>query len=216
MKLVLSVVASVLLAVSSVLGIVHFTPKYTEDFTVLRQAARTVEGEVNGGPFGMSKASCSAVSIRPDIHLTAAHCYSMNMKVDGVPAKVLKIDTQHDFMLLYADTDDSFVPVADAPVVPGDEVLTVGFPFGFVVGYVETITKGVVQGFVKGDVEYGTDRFSHWLFMTLPIAGGNSGGGIFSKQNGEWRVVSVVSMGAQHTAISPNTVMLHVFLKNAK
>lgn len=212
LKLVSSVVLSVVLSVSVMLGLVHNMPKAQTDWTELRQAARTVEG-LTAGPFGeMLTASCSAVSIQPRVHLTAAHCDFAQMTVDGVPAVVLKKNDKADLMLVYADTDAAFVPFKLTDSSVGKEVTTVGFPFGAFVGYVEAVTSGVVQGFVKGNKEYGTDRFDGFVMMSLPIIGGNSGGGIFTKVNGKWYVYTIVSMGAAHLAISPSNAMVRDFL----
>ena len=213
LKLLSAIVLSSVLSVSAMLGLVHLTPKAVEDFRPIQEASRKVVGETVG-PFGeMMTASCSAVSIAPDIHLTAAHCDFANLTVDGAKATVLKKDVEGDLMLVHADTSDSFVPVSKRAAQVGDRVVANGFPFGEFIGFVPVLTEGVVSGLVKGKAEYGTKRFNRWLVMNLIIDGGNSGGGIFSKVDGKWVVVSVVSMGTKHLSLSPNTHMLHGFLE---
>lgn len=213
LKTLATIVVSVVLSVSSILGLVHVMPQASEDFSTIKAATRQVEGTVNG-PFGMSLTSCTATSIAPDIHLTAAHCLSDNLKVNGVAAVVLKMDLASDLLLLYADTDDAYVPVArDVFVSEGLEVTSYGYPFGFIIGYVPVLTQGVVQGNVKGDPMWGTDRFNGWMVMQLLIDGGNSGGGIFVNKGGKWELLSVVSMGSKHLAISPTNKMVKDFLK---
>jgi S1-C subfamily serine protease len=208
MKYFLSVVSSVVLSTAVLLGLVHSVGPAVQDTSVLRSAAHTLEVVM---PQGI--ASCSAVSIAPSLLLTAAHCDGYAIRIDGKEAKVLKIDQTHDLMLLYAPIACPCVPVSSQPAVKGTELVTVGYPYGLFVGFVQTLTKGVVQGFVRGVKEYETDRFTGFMMATLPIAGGNSGGGIFAMFNGKWYVVSIVSMGADGISISPSTEMVQEFVK---
>lgn len=211
LKFLSGVLLSSLIAVSSVVYLAHVVTPAVEDYSQLRAAARSMEG-IAETPFGPMKASCSAVTIAPDLHLTAAHCDLPGLTVEGVKAVIVKKDEAHDLMLVYADlADDSYVPVALVPNAL--QVTTVGFPLGAFIGYVETITSGVIQGNIKGYIEYGTQKFDGWLLMTLPITGGNSGGGIFTKVDGQWVVYTVVSMGAEHLAISPTNKAVVEFLK---
>lgn len=166
------------------------------------------------GEFG--EYSCSATAIAPSVILTAAHCEGIVMEVDGVPAKTLKKDVNKDLLLLYAPVKGGYVPVAESGTLSvGDKVVTYGYPLGLFVGYVPVYTKGKVQGYAVGETKYGTERITGWVMSVLPITHGNSGGGIFKRVNGEWRVVSVVSLGVDHLSISPSLEMVRSFVNGS-
>jgi S1-C subfamily serine protease len=198
-------VASVFVSLAVVGVVVHTN---TVDLTPARQATYTVElGYTENSIMG----SCSGVLIKEHILLTAAHCNAPYIKVAGKAAILIKIDEQKDLLLLRVEALCPCVPVADGQVFTGDSVITVGYPFGNILGFTSVLTKGVVQGVVQNSTY---PEIEGHMLMVLPVAPGNSGGGIFKVFNGKLYVISVCSRGAAHLATSPTIDMVKEFTKS--
>ena len=123
-----------------------------------------------------SGGSGSAVVIAPGLVLTAAHV-ALNDKllINGKPTKVLKINKAVDLALVQAAVDCPCVPLG-TDVNMDDRVMAVGWPLG----HLEMATEGRVQGWM--------DRL---VLTDSTIAPGNSGGGLFAFQDGQWKLVGV-------------------------
>lgn len=201
MKFLLSVALSVALSVPAVLGLVTVVPSAeAERFTELRQAT----WQIDVGGMG----HCSGTFIKPKIMLTAAHCFNDNLLVDGVKAVVLKKDEKLDLMLLFVDKDSPVVALAVPMDVEQDMKVVV-------VGYPGNMPQYLTEGRVQGTLVY-EDRI--WTAISAPVWFGNSGGGVFVKIKGEWKLVGVLSaMQAHPFAPGPSHLALmtdsyHTFL----
>lgn len=145
--------------------------------------------------------ACSVVVIEPDYALTARHCLSDGMTVDGLSVEhISTVMTQgKDIAVLY-------VPGLQCPCaslgkrpVAGDKFLTIGFP-AMDEGK-QRVTEGVVDrvstlasrapwagvlGYALGEFVFSTEKV---------LDGGMSGGGLFVRQDGEWRLVAINVIG---------------------
>jgi len=118
----------------------------------------------------------SIIVIAPGLALTAAHVAQFeNLKVNGEPIKVLKIDHNVDLALIQAKVDCPCAPIGVQPQI-GDELVAVGFSNG----EMEFATKGQVQGWADGKI-----------YSNTAIVFGNSGGGLFAFQDLQWKLVGV-------------------------
>ena len=120
--------------------------------------------------------SGSVVMVAPGLALTAAHvAMNENLYINGKLTKTIKIDEERDIALVSVALDCPCAPIGSMPNLD-DKVVAVGWPLGAV----EFATEGRVQGW---------DRFRIW--SSSPIAPGNSGGGLFAFQAGEWKLVGI-------------------------
>lgn len=137
--------------------------------------------------------SCSAVVIKENMALTAAHCDGLNMKIAGIPAVMVKKSAEADLMLLYVDgLPCPCVPVSLENPEQDTVVATIGFPLGLG----EVLTEGRVQGPVPMEEDMPEElkvRLAHLTIVTSPVIFGNSGGPVFALIDGEYRVVGIVS-----------------------
>jgi S1-C subfamily serine protease len=144
---------------------------------------------------------CSAVVIAPGIALTAAHCLQRHITVDG-----LKVDG------IVAPADDKDIAVLRVPglkcpcavrgVRPakGDQVLAVGFPANrdgeqaiSPVARVRSVGELRLEFPFLADME---ESAEHFIVTDAPIVShGDSGGALFSMQNGSWKVVGITAIG---------------------
>ena len=120
--------------------------------------------------------SGSAVMVAPGLALTVAHVAgNKKLYILGKPVTTVKIDEERDIALVSVALDCPCAPIGSMPNLD-DKVVAVGWPLGAV----EFATEGRVQGW---------DRFRIW--SSSPIAPGNSGGGLFAFQAGEWKLVGI-------------------------
>lgn len=143
-----------------------------------RQARQTVHmiqiGEGEGSV-------CSGVSVAPNRVLTAFHCtgdpkkqseeYPVKITVEGKPAKVIRIDEEHDLSLLEVAIDCPCAPLGSESPDLDVQVIAVGWPMGIA----EVVTEGRSQGFIESD-----KPGKPFLLSTTSIVFGNSGGGLFT------------------------------------
>ena len=184
--------------------------------------------------------NCSAVVIKSvpegDEHkigtymLTAAHCVKANQGVinaDIYDGRTLvtnrsfvydrvHIQVQHDLgWIKLRDSTTLFksVKVADTRKVDvGDDVYAIGFPKAAV----KAITRGMISQIT--DLSRLTKKTSpDPVYLTsVPIVGGNSGGGLFQKVNGKFELIGVASrgmMGFEHVSIFIPLDKVREFLK---
>lgn len=118
----------------------------------------------------------SMVMIAPGLALTAAHvAVNKKLLVNGKPTKVLKSNEELDLALVQVQQDCpciklGVIPALDSPVV------AVGYPLD----EGQWATVGTAQS-------YKPTR----LTSNTPIAFGNSGGGLFQFQAGQWKLVGI-------------------------
>lgn len=117
---------------------------------------------------------CSGVVLQTNLVLTAAHCISDGMMVDGKPARLGKIDAKVDLALLYCDTI-VIDRIAVADVAVGDDVFSWGFPLG-------SPNKVFSKGYVSV-IQFET------VYTTTVVAPGSSGSGLFDSSG---RLVGIV------------------------
>lgn len=125
----------------------------------------------------------SGVMIRPFLMLTAAHVVGDGKDITvgpkKLPAKLIHKDEVADIALLHVAVACPCAPLADIPEV-GDKVLVVGFPINADV-HLQITTEGLTQGV-----------WQNRLQLSAPAAGGNSGGGVFVYQDGEWKLAGIL------------------------
>lgn len=152
-----------------------------ESFEVLRSATFKLEGD---------QGHCSGVFIEPKIMLTAAHCDMPNMSVEGVKAVVLKKSDTADIMLLFVNLQTPIVstPKFESYILRQDQpVVVIGYPHNFP----QFLTEGRLQGtFTDGISEL---DIAHYITVSAPVSFGNSGGPVFTKIDGKWVVIGIVS-----------------------
>lgn len=131
----------------------------------------------------VGEGNASGVMVAPFLMLTAAHVVGdmQNLTVGPkkLPAKLLYKDDANDIALLHVAMDCPCASIA-APPEADVPVLVIGYPIHQHVG-VQVVTEGKTQG-VNGNR----------LAMTAPAAGGNSGGGVFVYQFGEWKLAGIL------------------------
>lgn len=150
-----------------------------ESYAQLRQATWQLTTE---------EGTCSAVKLKEkDLVLTAAHCDGPDMKVGGLKAVVLKKNDAADLMLVYVrGLPGEGIAVASKRPNVDSKVVLVGFPLG--VG--KFLTEGRVQ-------ELGTEvkkDLPHHFAVSAPGVFGNSGGPVFSLENGMFKIVGIASL----------------------
>jgi S1-C subfamily serine protease len=170
---------------------------------------------------GSKFSGCSGVMVAPLRLLTANHCLGEDGKdvLEATPqrlhTKVLRQDKVNDLVLLEVALNCPCVPVAGSPPALDQQVVAIGFPINAVVG-MQIATEGRYQGIgpVRG-IEGGAR-----LRFTAPIAPGNSGGGVFAKASGEWRLVGISTSitgpgdgtSVSHLAFASDTAAIRLFL----
>ena len=145
---------------------------------------------------------CSAVVIAPDFALTARHCLARNLKVDSVVVDyaIAAVPENQDIAVLNAPgLACPCAKVADRRPDVGDKVFTVGF-----VGekdWALESASAAVQGIET------PARLAPWMQVPgfsdqtyiltdkVIIQAGQSGGGMFSIQDGEWKLVGINAVG---------------------
>lgn len=168
--------------------------------------------EVDGKPVGNG----SGVMIAPMLMLTAGHVANAGpaLTIDGerAPVRVLRVDPSKDLALMMVAVGCPCATLATGPIKVDQVVIAVGFPYNHLLG-TQVLTEGRVQGNRGGDGA---------LIISSPVARGNSGGGIFVKEGGRYKlagiVVSVVAegMGASvpHLAAATSLEQINTFLTN--
>lgn len=158
--------------------------------------------------------SGSGVMIAPLLMLTAAHVANAGpvLAIDGelAPVRVLRVDPKKDLALLMVAVNCPCAALALQPVHMDQPVTAVGFPYFHILG-VQILTEGRVQG---------TGPNGETIF-TAPVARGNSGGGIFVREAGRYKLAGIVvgvmrdGMGGSiaHLASAMSVEQINTFLE---
>lgn len=148
--------------------------------------------------------NCSAVAIETYKLLTAAHCVPVNApgyfnidKYDGTDLltsekiyyKIIRVDKIHDLALLEIldKSTPRLKPAILAKEAPeeGDDVWSVGYPMA----QTRVISKGLFNEPQIG--KFGGQTLVKRYRSTAMIMGGNSGGPLYSFENGHYRVIGI-------------------------
>lgn len=143
---------------------------------------------------------CSAVTVAPGRALTAKHCLQRGMTVDGY--KVEKIVTSAG----YDDIAVLHVPGLVCPCVApgvrpakGDQVIAVGFPADREGNRaISAVARVHSVGALRESFPAlpWREAEEHFIVSDAPIiTHGDSGGGLFSLQDGEWKVIGINAIG---------------------
>lgn len=83
--------------------------------------------------------------------------------------------------------------LADYPAMLDEQVWLVGFP----ANVAQVVTAGTAQGTHDVTVwtPYGPERLGNRLVLAAAVIGGNSGGGVFVRRNGEFQLVGILVEG---------------------
>ena len=161
-----------------------------EEYGVILHAIMPDGQEANG----------SGVFIENNLILSAKHLYFEGAryftdKEHTVEVVVVKVDTDYDLMLLYADGKHKYAKLGPTPKKL-DVVYTVGYPLG--------ATQVVVVGRIA-DVAEGR------ILIDTTVVPGMSGGGIY---NEEGRLVGIVSRswGNEKFMVAPASSAIKAFL----
>lgn len=136
----------------------------------------------------------SGVMIAPNIMLTAAHvaraAEGLTAGDQRAPLKFLSINEDTDLALALVAIQCPCASLRLRNPEPGTPVTVVGFPMNPYVG-LQITTEGKWQGVRRVKLE-DTDKLSEsFAMMTAPVAPGNSGGGVFILEDGQWRLVGI-------------------------
>lgn len=210
----LKYILSVLTSVCITLGLIHGLPKAHYPVDEVAQATHSLTVFKEGGMYGQVQASCSSVAISPNIVLTAAHCDGYGIQVDGKAGVIIKEDKDHDLMLVYVEGLNSpTVKLANSAPKTGDDIMAYGYPAGMFIGFVPFEVHGKVRGTAKVPPGFNLDRFNGYMIAQMQFVGGESGGGVFKREDGHYVLVSVVSMGDGDLAVIPSYEMVREFVK---
>ena len=165
------------------------------DYSQIRQATYVISNDRGNG---------SGVLIAPNLMLTVAHLVKEHspetplvVGSDKKPITILKVDESTDLALVWVDKlDCPCVLVAKYLPKVDDKVQIVGFPLYETVK-TQILTEGLIQGFVL-------DEFR--IVTSAPIAPGNSGGGLFKKNE----LIGIVSQGVQIGDYFGTSIIVHL------
>lgn len=168
--------------------------------------------------YGASRPHCSMTYVGSDdkgpMFVTAAHCvvdedelnYRTQVKDEKfkvlseqvVYVKAVKTIVKKDIALLQVldkdikvavkPVDVALVTEADTLVI-GDAVMALGYPAAQVLAITKGEFTGKVENPFKGDLEDGLAMYQ----ATVPVAGGNSGGGLYANFNGQWKLIGTTT-----------------------
>lgn len=161
------------------------------------------------------KIYCSSTKISPSRALTAAHCVAEDkeplvLRKDGQlkRAKIVKVDVEHDLALLEVTLDGRAAVIEAVEPDTYSDVAAIGYPGG--TGLVLTLGKWVGA--------FWDSSYEGHKLAAVSIGPGNSGGGLWTKQSGQWRLLAVVQAympAAQHVCLVSDMTILKDFLREA-
>lgn len=209
----------ILLSASITLGVVNSFPRddlSSADYQLARSATWIIEcpkGTATDPKTGEAQPlyrECgTAVQVAEGVFLTAAHITHTAPEESDYPAFYVNQPGKRlpvgDILHESNDVALVTVPAADCPCVPigaapprvNDEVFTAGYPLlNFRARSTvrnATVTIGLIQEKVSAKEGVEKPIPYPWYFTTVRVSPGNSGGGLFHKQDGELRVVGVAS-----------------------
>lgn len=168
------------------------------EFSVVRDyVSPVVVGERAPGPNSITKSvsSGSLIVISPTLALSALHVVERENPKSGskqeftvmrngqaIPARILKKSVDSDIVLLRGNFKCPCVDLGKMEPNVDEEVIAVGYPL-YSMYKVQFLTRGNVQG---------TYDSTGLLVSTTSTAPGGSGGGLFNKQDGKYKLVGVV------------------------
>lgn len=158
------------------------------------QAQRAVDSVVYiRGVQGDDTYVCSGFVIddKRGLVMTAEHCVKPELSVDDVPSYVVFEDEKDDVAVLQTITDKPALRPELKPVVAGEEVISIGYGYGFPVPQTRVLHVAAEQVYVP-------DLKDYFIMYDTPIVGGMSGGPVVDS-NG--RVVSINQLSDELSAL---------------
>ena len=172
---------------ASVILTLGMSAAHAEETNVPRDAVYRIGGYLDGG-------HCSSVAVGPRLVLTAEHCVSSDLTLqiqkfdssfkevgqEHTKLKVVRTNKKYDqalFEVLDPTVNLNWIKVCEEELDNDDfgkPLIAVGYPLVIT----KFQTKGSFQGFMNIDHLLG-DTYEPFYLADLPIAGGNSGGGLF-------------------------------------
>lgn len=139
------------------------------------------------------QAICTGFSIneKQSYFFTAYHCLNegtaADLKIDGVPARLLYGNKTLDLAVITADLHKPALSYNRQLLRKGDQIATLGHGYGFT----ETLFRAgyVAHPSIDLSTEFGAEYVGQWLVFDMPYIGGMSGGPVFGLDG---RVVGVV------------------------
>jgi S1-C subfamily serine protease len=174
------------LAVLFVLAVSCAVPAGLVHAQVQAPTARSYVGSLTQAENGIM---CSAVRITRGLVLTADHCVSLpGLTLDSGTTPgflVARGDDRLDIALLaYPNATCPCVRLADSEARVDETVYVIGYPRGIA----QVMSIGVSQGVHDNPAM----PYGRRLITTAPVAGGNSGGGVFVLRDGEYQLVGIL------------------------
>jgi S1-C subfamily serine protease len=164
---------------------------------------------ISGNPY------CTATRVSEELLLTAAHCLENGMggmihRKDGqlVSFVVVKADRNIDIALIKARVDGRIARLQTFEPEVYSEIVVAGYP----VGVAMFITVGKWVGPIWDPIMAAAHSVA-----AVSVGPGNSGGGLWTKESGEYRLLAVVQMyapAAPHVCVVSKLQTLKDFLSD--